>query len=148
MATLSLLAFFLPLAASVPVDFFKPCDSVGKINSLDVTPCVGSGLCQFPRGQDITINVNFTMGSEITAAKPAVFAYLGFLKVPEPFPMEQDSCGHFSRNCPLAANIEQTYTTHVLIKDAYPKIRVVAEWQIRDQNDQIVICFAVPVQVV
>ena len=67
----------------------------------------------------------WTPGEEITAAKPAVYAYLGILgnlKVPAPFRMEQDSCENFNSPCPLAANTDYTYTTTVFVQPGYPSV--------------------------
>ena len=76
------------------------------------------------------VHCAWSPGEEITAAKPAVYAYLGILgnlKVPAPFRMEQDSCERFSSPCPLAANTDYTYTTVVFVEPSYPSVGVLGD---------------------
>ncbi|KAK7104174.1 NPC intracellular cholesterol transporter 2-like [Littorina saxatilis] len=145
--------FFFPLFACVfaePVKF-APCDSKGQVVSVDVTPCNAEGsqpACKFSRGQNVTVTLHFTSGSEITAAKPVASAYIFGKQEPAPFTMEQDSCERFETACPLKPNVEHIYTTAVYVQPSFPKVRAVAQWEIHDQDDQMVVCFNVPVELV
>ncbi|XP_076442685.1 NPC intracellular cholesterol transporter 2-like [Babylonia areolata] len=134
----------LALASSTTIHFFHPTcynsQPLGKLVQLDVTPC-DSNPCRFPRGHNVTLTATFTSPVEIVQAKPVVYAHLAFLTVPEPFHMEQNACNHFDTPCPLAADTQHSYTASVFIEPDTPALRVVAEWQIRDQSDNSIICF-------
>ncbi|XP_070181881.1 NPC intracellular cholesterol transporter 2-like isoform X2 [Littorina saxatilis] len=126
-------------------------DSKGQLVRVDVMPCDAENrdpACKLPRDGFVTLTLIFTSPTEIRAAKPSAYVNLNGTKVSVPFTMEKDSCQRFETSCPLAPNVEHTYTTSVFVSGTYGKLRTVAEWQIHDQNDQKVTCLTLPVELV
>ncbi|KAK7492354.1 hypothetical protein BaRGS_00016451 [Batillaria attramentaria] len=130
--------------AAADIVVYKDCGSkVGALKSVDVTPCP-SEPCQFPRHKNITVNLNITANTEITAAKTVVYGYILGAKVP--FPVPSDACQNMA--CPVSSGATVTYTNTVYVQPVYPLVSVVVQWELHDQNNDMIVCFNIPAEIV
>ncbi|KAL8602649.1 hypothetical protein ACOMHN_029971 [Nucella lapillus] len=129
--------------AAADIVKFKDCGSVsGTIKSVDITPCP-TEPCLFQRTKTINVTVDYTANTNITSAITKVYGYILGVKVP--FPVPSDACKNMT--CPVAQGSAITYKNSVYIKSEYPSVSVVVQWEVHDQNDKLIICFDVPVQI-
>lgn len=123
---------------------YKDCGSKsGTLLSVDATPCP-SEPCQFPRGKNITVQLNFTANVDITSSKTLVYGFI--LGVKTPFPVPSDACQDMT--CPISKGATVTYNNYVYVKPIYPLVTVVVQWEIHDQNNIPIVCFNVPAEIV
>ncbi|XP_076464006.1 NPC intracellular cholesterol transporter 2-like [Babylonia areolata] len=122
---------------------YKDCGSVsGTIKSVDVTPCPAEP-CQFKRTKTINVTVDYTANIDITKATTKVYGFILGAKVP--FPVPDDACQDMT--CPVSKGSTVTYKNAVYVKPEYPNVSVVVQWEVHDQNDNLIVCFDVPVQI-
>ncbi|XP_078589714.1 NPC intracellular cholesterol transporter 2-like isoform X2 [Branchiostoma floridae x Branchiostoma japonicum] len=130
-----------------PVPVYKDCGSKAgaKINSIDITPCA-TEPCPLVKGRNVSVILGFTTNKQITKASAIVHAILGGVRVPYPL-QNPDGCKDSGLKCPLAAGGTYNYTSSLLVSKTYPSIKLVVEWEIKDQDGDVIWCFQVPAQV-
>ncbi|KAK7103121.1 NPC intracellular cholesterol transporter 2-like [Littorina saxatilis] len=122
---------------------YKDCGSVsGTISDVDITPCP-TEPCQFVRTKTINVTVDFTAKTAISTAVTKVYGFI--LGIKTPFPVPGDACQDMT--CPIASGAVTSYKNSVFVKPEYPKVSVVVQWEVHDQDDKLIICFNVPVQI-
>merc|ERR1711963_161889 len=122
---------------------YKDCGSTqGSIKQVDITPCPAEP-CQFYRGKTINVTVDFTANAAISKATTKVYGFI--LGVKTPFPVPSDACQNMT--CPTASGTAASYKNQVFVQPAYPKVSVVVQWEVHDQDDKMIFCFNVPVQI-
>ncbi|XP_078000483.1 NPC intracellular cholesterol transporter 2-like [Glandiceps talaboti] len=117
----------------------------GAIKSLDLTPCVAEP-CKFKKGINATVTVDFIAGENATAAKGAVTGIIADVPVPFPLP-HPNACGE-SLKCPLSEGVAYRYVAILPVKDYYPTLEVVVQWELQDEKDKDLFCFQVPISIV
>uniref|UniRef100_A0A2K6GAB9 NPC intracellular cholesterol transporter 2 n=1 Tax=Propithecus coquereli TaxID=379532 RepID=A0A2K6GAB9_PROCO len=142
-------AAFLFLALSTaaqaePVQF-KDCGSVvGVIKEVNVSPC-STQPCQLSKGQSYSINVTFTSNTLSKSSKAFVHGII--MGVPVPFPIpEPDGCKS-GISCPIQKDKTYSYLNKLPVKSEYPSIKLVVEWELRDDQDQRLFCWEIPIQI-
>ncbi|KAM8783876.1 NPC intracellular cholesterol transporter 2 [Rhynchonycteris naso] len=143
-----LAAAFLLLALSAcalaePVHF-KDCGSgVGVIKEVNVIPCPVQP-CHLQKGQSYTVNVTFTSSTQSQGSKAVVHGIVLGVAVPFPIP-EPDGCKS-GVSCPIEENKTYSYVTKLPVKNDYPAIKLVVQWELRDDKNQCLFCWEIPVQ--
>ncbi|XP_019633349.1 PREDICTED: epididymal secretory protein E1-like [Branchiostoma belcheri] len=129
-----------------PVPVFNDCGSkVAKINSINITPCA-TEPCQLVKGQNVSVVLEFTTNKQITKASAVVHAIVLDVRVPHEIP-NPDACKDSGLKCPIAAGGTYNYTSSLLVSKSYPSIKFVVEWELQDQDGDVIWCFQVPAQV-
>ncbi|XP_059229732.1 NPC intracellular cholesterol transporter 2 [Mustela nigripes] len=144
-----LVAAFLLLALGAsalaePVHF-KDCGSgVGVIKELNVNPCP-TQPCKLHKGQSYSVNVTFTSNILSQSSKAVVHGIV--LGVPVPFPIpEPDGCKS-GINCPIQKDKTYSYLNKLPVKNEYPSIKLVVQWELLGDKGQHLFCWEIPVQI-
>uniref|UniRef100_UPI00398EA1D4 NPC intracellular cholesterol transporter 2-like n=1 Tax=Pristiophorus japonicus TaxID=55135 RepID=UPI00398EA1D4 len=142
-----LLAALLALGAlcgAQPVKF-KDCGSAaGKIIIVDITPCP-SLPCVLRKGQSYAVNVTF---SSKTSSQTSLAAVHGIVSgIPIPFNIPNDDGCKSGIQCPIRNNQNYHYINSLPVKMEYPSIKLVVEWELKDENDKDIFCWRIPVQI-
>ncbi|KAI5767773.1 unnamed protein product [Gulo gulo] len=144
-----LVAAFLLLALGAsalaePVHF-KDCGSgVGVIKELNVNPCP-TQPCKLHKGQSYSVNVTFTSNILSQSSKAVVHGIV--LGVPVPFPIpEADGCKS-GINCPIQKDKTYSYLNKLPVKNEYPSIKLVVQWELLGDKGQHLFCWEIPVQI-
>uniref|UniRef100_A0A3B4YV87 NPC intracellular cholesterol transporter 2 n=1 Tax=Seriola lalandi dorsalis TaxID=1841481 RepID=A0A3B4YV87_SERLL len=125
---------------------YKDCGSTsGKVAVVDVSPC-NTQPCQLHKGQSYSVNVTFNSGVESQTSKAVVHGIIAGVPVPFPIPIE-DGCKS-GIQCPIKKQQSYHYLNSLPVKSEYPAIKLVVEWELRDDNKQDLFCIRFPVQIV
>lgn len=145
LAAAFLLLALSPAALAEPV-YFKDCGSgVGVIKEVNVSPCP-TQPCRLQKGQSYSVNVTFTSSTESQGSKAIVHGIV--MDVPIAFPIpEPDGCKS-GINCPIEKNKTYSYLNKLPVKSEYPSIKLVVKWELRDDKNQCLFCWEIPVQLV
>ncbi|XP_045187940.2 NPC intracellular cholesterol transporter 2-like [Mercenaria mercenaria] len=147
MLKFTFLAFFAFYAASSSFAVklrYTDCGSSADVHSITLEPC-SQDPCVIHQQQNYTAHISFT--PKANHDKAYNFATGIIFGSPQPFAVSpKDACGN-GVHCPLQAGLIQTYTASVLSPITDPK-RVAAKWEVKDENDQDIICFVFPVVIV
>ncbi|XP_071962219.1 NPC intracellular cholesterol transporter 2-like [Antedon mediterranea] len=137
---------FISFTFSTKVAFKNCPDTKSDVTAVDVVPCPADP-CQIKRGSSVALKVTFKELLNATAVQSKVYGYIDGVKVP--FPLNNpDACKDSGLKCPLAAAQTYTFNSSLPVKSIYPKIKLVAEWQLVDGNGVQEFCFQVPLQIV
>ncbi|XP_067848102.1 NPC intracellular cholesterol transporter 2-like [Heptranchias perlo] len=132
------------LCGAQPVKF-KDCGSTaGKIIIVDITPCP-SLPCVLRKGQSYAVNVTFTSKTSSQTSTAAVHGILGGIPVPFNIP-NADGC-KCGIQCPIRNNQIHHYINSLPVKSEYPSIKLVVEWELKDEHDKDIFCWRIPVQI-
>ncbi|XP_019721016.1 epididymal secretory protein E1 [Hippocampus comes] len=135
----------MSLTCADPVKYFDCGSSSGKVIIVDITPCP-SLPCQLHKGQSYSVNVTFNSAVQSKTSKAVVHGVIAGLPVPFPIPIE-DGCKS-GIQCPIQKQRSYHYVNALPVKTEYPAIKLVVEWELRDDNNQDLFCIKFPVQIV
>jgi len=128
-----------------PVKFIDCGSAAGKVSIVDIVPCPQQP-CQLHKGQSYSVNVTFSSTVESTTSKAVVHGVIAGLPVPFPIPND-DGCKS-GIQCPIEKQKSYTYVNQLPVKTEYPSIRLVVEWELRDDAGKDLFCIKFPVQIV
>ncbi|KAG1972236.1 NPC intracellular cholesterol transporter 2-like [Pimephales promelas] len=136
---------FLAYTHSEPVKFVD-CGSVdGKVVGVDIQPC-SQQPCQLHKGQSYAVNVTFSSTVASQTSKAIVHGVIAGVPVPFPIPID-DGCKS-GIQCPIDPQKMYSYVNQLPVKSEYPTIRLVVEWELRDDSNKDLFCVKFPVQIV
>ncbi|KAJ8720002.1 hypothetical protein PYW07_012045 [Mythimna separata] len=70
------------------------------------------------------------------------------MNLPVPFPLPQpDACKDNGLTCPLPAGQLANYHTTMPILKSYPKVKVEVKWELKDENDDDLVCILIPAKI-
>ena len=120
-------------------------EELGEILSIDITPC-DEEPCVLKRGGNETVTINFIPQEAVTTAKIYAYAIFGLIPVPLPLP-DPDACQGHGLTCPLKSGeaVEFVYTEY--ISEDFPVGGLKLKAEIKDQNDNSIICGIVNLQI-
>ncbi|XP_034530627.1 NPC intracellular cholesterol transporter 2-like [Notolabrus celidotus] len=125
---------------------FKDCGSAtGKVTIVDISPCPVQP-CQLKKGGSYTVNVTFTSDELSQTSTAVVHGVIAGVPVPFPIP-NQDGCKS-GIQCPIQPQQTYHYINALPVKTEYPAIKLVVEWELRDDNKKDLFCIRFPVQIV
>ncbi|KAF4102506.1 NPC intracellular cholesterol transporter 2 [Onychostoma macrolepis] len=125
---------------------FADCGSVeGKVSVVDIQPCP-SQPCQLRKGQSYTVNVTFT--SSVASQTSTAVVHGVVAGVPVPFPIPQSDGCKSGIQCPIVPQKTYSYVNQLPVKNEYPAIKLVVEWELRDDPSKDLFCIKFPVQIV
>jgi len=142
----SILLFSLAaLICAEPVKFIDCGSAVGKVSLVDIHPCPKQP-CQLHKGQSYAVNVTFSSAVESKTSKALVHGVIAGVPIPFPIPIE-DGCKS-GIECPIQKETSYHYVNQLPVKTEYPSIRLVVEWELRDDTNKDLFCIKFPVQLV
>ncbi|KAJ8290471.1 hypothetical protein GJAV_G00013270 [Gymnothorax javanicus] len=127
-----------------PVKFFDCGSSVAKVSTVDIAPCPKQP-CELHKGQSYSVNVTFTSDDESQTSKAVVHGVIA--GVPVPFSIPNDDGCKSGVACPIKKEMTYSYVNQLPVKTAYPSIRLVVEWELRDDAGKDLFCIKFPVQI-
>ncbi|KAM4626020.1 NPC intracellular cholesterol transporter 2-like [Polymixia lowei] len=128
-----------------PVKYVDCGSSVGKVSMVDVTPCPHLP-CQLRKGQSYSVNVTFNSDVESKTSKAVVHGVIAGVPIPFPIPIA-DGCKS-GIECPIQKQTSYHYVNELPVKSEYPSIKLVVEWELRDDTNNDLFCIKFPVQIV
>uniref|UniRef100_UPI00398F2C48 NPC intracellular cholesterol transporter 2-like n=1 Tax=Pristiophorus japonicus TaxID=55135 RepID=UPI00398F2C48 len=124
---------------------FKDCGSkTGQINTVDITSCP-SLPCVLHRGQTYGVNVTFTSSTSSQTSKAVVHGILSGIAIPFSIP-NADGCKS-GIQCPIQNNQKYNYINSLPIKREYPSVKLVVQWELKDDNSDDIFCWVIPVEI-
>ncbi|KAI5102316.1 NPC intracellular cholesterol transporter 2-like isoform X2 [Silurus meridionalis] len=139
------LALLLGLSHSEQVKFADCGSTVGAVTMVEVTPCPNQP-CQLHKGQSYAVNVTFNSLVDSQTSKAVVHGVIAGVPVPFSIPID-DGCKS-GIQCPIQAQKSYSYVNQLPVKPEYPSIRLVVEWELRDDSSKDLFCIKFPVQIV
>ncbi|XP_068563082.1 NPC intracellular cholesterol transporter 2-like [Cebidichthys violaceus] len=132
------------LTCAEPVKFIDCGSSSGKVSIVDISPCA-TQPCPLHRGQSYSVNVTFDSAVESQSCKAVVHGIIAGVPVPFPIPMK-DGCKS-GIQCPIQKQQKYHYLNSLPVKSVYPTIKLVVEWELKDDNQKDLFCIRFPVQI-
>lgn len=77
--------------------------------------------------------------------KTVVHGNLAGMEVP--FPLQNDDACQSGVSCPLAEGTSYEYMASLPILKAYPKVKVIVKWELKDAEGQNVVCVKIPARI-
>ena len=115
--------------------------------SYSISGCDDEPQCSFVVGTNVTLNATFTADRVITSSKIVIVGHLSFFRVP--FLINPpEACNNWGLNCPTEINSVQTLQITLPIKWYYPRISVVVQLSLFDQEGVNLICSKFPAKIV
>ncbi|KAG7328277.1 hypothetical protein KOW79_008221 [Hemibagrus wyckioides] len=139
------LLLLLGLSHAEQVKFVDCGSSVGNVIEVDINPCP-TQPCQLHKGQSYAVNVTFASGTDTRTSKAVVHGVIA--GVPVPFAIPNDDGCKSGIQCPIQNQKTYSYVTQLPVKTEYPSIRLVVEWELRDDSSKDLFCIEFPVQIV
>ncbi|KAM3870834.1 NPC intracellular cholesterol transporter 2-like [Diretmus argenteus] len=137
----SLMAF----TCAEPVKYIDCGSSAGKVSMVDIKPCPHQP-CQLHKGQSYSVNVTFSSGVVSQTSKAVVHGVIAGVPIPFPIPI-QDGCKS-GIVCPIQKQKSYNYINELPVKTEYPAIKLVVEWELKDDTNADLFCIKFPVQIV
>ncbi|XP_056446731.1 NPC intracellular cholesterol transporter 2-like [Gadus macrocephalus] len=137
----SLIAF----TCAEPVKYHDCGSAVGKVSMVDIKPCPNQP-CQLHKGQSYSVNVTFSSAVESQTSKAIVHGVIAGVPIPFPIPI-QDGCKS-GIACPIQKETNYHYVNDLPVKTEYPSIKLLVEWELKDDEGKDLFCIEFPVQIV
>lgn len=141
MYSFCVIALVLGCALATPVKF-KDCGSkTGSIKTVDVSGC-DKFPCKLKRGTEVLVQVDFNSAVDTKKLTAVVHGKIGGIPLPFPLP-NADGCKS-NIKCPVTKGTENLYKAKIPVSSHYPKVQVVVEWELKDDQSNDVFCFLIP----
>lgn len=111
---------------------------------MNVNPCP-TQPCKLHKGQSYGVNVTFASSTQSQSSKAVVHGIVLGVSIPFPIP-EPDGCKS-GINCPIQKDKTYSYLNKLPVKNEYPSIKLVVQWELQDDKDQRLFCWQIPVQI-
>ncbi|XP_036398568.1 NPC intracellular cholesterol transporter 2-like [Megalops cyprinoides] len=132
------------LASAEPVKYIDCGSEVGKVFSVDIQPCPKQP-CELRKGESYAVNVTFNSAVESQTSKAVVHGVIAGVPIPFPIPVE-DGCKS-GIVCPIQKEKSYSYVNQLPVKPEYPSIKLVVEWELKDDSSKDLFCIKFPVQI-
>ncbi|KAK7903894.1 hypothetical protein WMY93_016501 [Mugilogobius chulae] len=125
---------------------FVDCGSaVGKVSTVNVTPCP-TQPCQLKKGDNYSVNVTFVSTVETQKSTAVVHGIVAGVPIPFPIPIS-DGC-ESGIKCPIQTEQTYNYVATLPVKSEYPCLKVVVEWELKDDGSKDLFCIKFPIEIV
>lgn len=98
-----------------------------------------------PGGTSYSVNVTFSSKIDSQGSKAKVFGEILYVDVPFPIP-EPDGCKS-GIQCPIEKGHSYSYLNKLPVKSEYPSIKLLVQWELVDDQGQMLFCWKIPVQI-
>ncbi|XP_051578347.1 NPC intracellular cholesterol transporter 2-like [Myxocyprinus asiaticus] len=140
-----ILLSFLACTNAEQVKFVDCGSQDGDVIEVDIQPCPKQP-CQLHKGQSYAVNVTFSSNVTSQTSKAVVHGVIAGVPVPFPIPIEDGcKCGI---QCPIQPKQIYSYVNQLPVKSEYPAIKLVVEWELKDDTSKDLFCIKFPVQIV
>ncbi|KAH1172107.1 hypothetical protein KIL84_007725 [Mauremys mutica] len=116
----------------------------GSITEVNVSPCP-TQPCQLQKGTSYSVNVTFSSKIDSQGSKAKVYGEILHVDVPFPIP-EPDGCKS-GIQCPIEKGHSYSYLNKLPVKSEYPSIKLIVQWELIDDQGQMLFCWKIPVQI-
>ncbi|CAO1419541.1 unnamed protein product [Diamesa hyperborea] len=130
---------------------FTDCGSVtGSFSKISVTNCSSTEgkRCILTRNSNATIQIDFSLNNdvEVTEVKAVCHGIIMGMAVPFPLP-NSDGCSGCNLVCPLKKGENYEYSTTLPVLKVYPQATVDVKWELKDNNNNVIICVLIPAKI-
>ncbi|KAG9336458.1 hypothetical protein JZ751_002805 [Albula glossodonta] len=132
------------LTHAEPVKFMDCGSAVGKVSIVDINPCPKQP-CELRKGQSYSVNVTFNSNDESQTSRAVVHGVIAGVPIPFPIPID-DGCKS-GIACPIQKDKSYSYVNQLPVKPEYPSIKLVVEWELRDDSGKDLFCIQFPVHI-
>uniref|UniRef100_A0A2A4JQ29 MD-2-related lipid-recognition domain-containing protein n=1 Tax=Heliothis virescens TaxID=7102 RepID=A0A2A4JQ29_HELVI len=136
------------LVASANAKYYKDCGSkVATVQKVVVSGCdEKSQECVLRRNSNATFSIDFTPYQEVKEVATIVHGIV--MNLPVPFPLPQpDACKDSGLTCPLKEEQLSKYSTTMPILKSYPRVKVEVKWELKDENDEDLVCILIAAKI-
>uniref|UniRef100_A0A8C4VMT9 NPC intracellular cholesterol transporter 2 n=1 Tax=Gopherus evgoodei TaxID=1825980 RepID=A0A8C4VMT9_9SAUR len=116
----------------------------GSITEVNVSPCP-TQPCLLQKGTSYSVNVTFSSKIDSQGSKAKVYGEILHVDVPFPIP-EPDGCKS-GIQCPIEKGHSYSYLNKLPVKSEYPSIKLIVQWELIDDQGQMIFCWKIPVQI-
>lgn len=134
------------LTSCEPVKILDCGSKMSTLEEVDVVPCPNQP-CELKKGTTPTVEVRFKPKENITKAVTLIYGIIGGTLIPFP-PPESDACKDQEFKCPMMAEQEYKFKSSLPVKQEYPAIELIVQWEMTDQGNNKVYCWQLPVKIV
>ncbi|MBN3299267.1 NPC intracellular cholesterol transporter 2 [Amia ocellicauda] len=132
------------VAVSEPVKYIDCGSKEGKVIMVEVSPCPKQP-CELKKGESYAVNVTFSSAADSATSKAVVHGVIAGVPVPYPIPND-DGCKS-GIVCPIQKQKTYSYVNQLPVKTEYPSIKLVVEWELKDESSIDLFCIKFPVQI-
>jgi Niemann-Pick C2 protein len=139
-------ALLLPTIFSVHIE---DCGSkVGSFTNITISSCNETDpVCVLKKDSNATLDIYFTTSVADNSVKAEVHGIIQ--GVPVPFPLhDPDACHLSGLTCPLKPGNNYHYTATLPVLKSYPKIHLEVRWELKNENDDDIVCAQFPAKIV
>lgn len=136
------------LVVSANAKFYTDCGSKqATVQKVSVSGCAEDAKeCVLKRNTNATFSIDFTPNKEVKGVQTVVHGVI--MNLPVPFPLPQpDACKDNGLTCPLPAGTQANYQTTMPILKSYPRVKVEVKWELKDENDEDLVCVMIPAKI-
>nr|QAX87810.1 NPC2-1 [Pardosa pseudoannulata] len=119
----------------------------GKVVDVLLSGCEDSDVCELKRGETYSYGLTFESLTDSKSLKAVVHGVIGGISMPYPIP-NSNACEGSNVECPLESGNTYMYGNEIEIRKSYPSVRADVKWELRDENNENVVCVLIPVQIV
>ncbi|KAG6455938.1 ecdysteroid-regulated 16 kDa protein [Manduca sexta] len=135
------------LLVSAQAKFYTDCGSkLATVQSVGVSGCAENAReCVLKRNSNVTISIDFTPTTDVSAITTEVHGVI--MSLPVPFPLSQpDACKDNGLTCPIKAGVVANYKTTLPVLKSYPKVSVDVKWELKKDEEDLV-CILIPARI-
>ncbi|KAK9295042.1 hypothetical protein QLX08_010522 [Tetragonisca angustula] len=137
---------FSPTCRAVDIN---DCGSkVGKLTSITLDCDMSKTVCELIPDTNATIKIDFTVDKDVSKVIAVVHGIV--MDIPIPFPLPNpDACqtADSGIQCPLKKGDTLHYKNTLVVLKSYPKVSVTVKWQLKDENNEDIICVLIPARI-
>ncbi|XP_624310.2 NPC intracellular cholesterol transporter 2 homolog a [Apis mellifera] len=137
---------FSPMYRAINID---DCGSkVGKLTSITLDCDMTKSVCDLIPDTNATIRIDFTLEKDVSKVNAIVHGIV--MDIPIPFPLPNaDACQtpDSGITCPLNKGETYHYKNTLPVHKSYPKVSVTVKWQLKDENNEDIICVLIPARI-
>lgn len=83
----------------------------------------------------------------VTSSKLTTVVHGNIAGIDMPFPLQDPDACAAGVQCPIASGTSYEYMASLPILKAYPKIKVIVKWELKDENNADVVCVKIPARI-
>ncbi|KAM7301416.1 putative secreted protein [Ixodes scapularis] len=128
-----------------------------EFTAVDYTTCGGEALqvrvdpceqlpCSFKKGRSVKIEMDFASSKNQSQVSVGIMGKAGGMLLPLPF-NQKDGCKGSGLDCPLVAGRNYTVSRAVRVYRIYPKMEILAVFEIRGNDGEVLACVQFPVHI-
>ncbi|XP_064454741.1 NPC intracellular cholesterol transporter 2 homolog a-like [Ornithodoros turicata] len=117
----------------------------GAVHQVRVDPCVELP-CPFKKGRSVNFEMDFYSPKNYSKVSVSIMGKIGNIQLSLPF-NQKDGCTNSGLTCPLSAGNNHTVTRSVRVYRIYPKMKVLAIFEVTGDEEDVLACVQVPIHI-